>query len=207
MNLLSRIALVGALAGVAAAGAAQAQMKMPTPSKDYRAAPAGANALDQSHTAIIVYVSHVGFSYEAFRFLAASGKLRWNPADPAADALQVSVDPKSIATADAGMDFSGELAGAKFLDVAKFPTATFVSRRFRPIDATHGKVDGDLTIMGVTRPAVFDVTLVGAGNEFGRQTLGIHAQSEIAPNAYGLPQPFFGAPIRLVIDAEFHKTA
>jgi polyisoprenoid-binding protein YceI len=191
----------------ATAVAQQQQMKLPTVEHDYKVAPAGKYAVDPAHTGLLAYVSHLGFSNETFRFLTVSGTLTWDPAKPGADTLDVTVDPKSITTAPVGEDWAPVLSGPKFLNAAKYPTATFVSKSFQPTDASHGKVAGDLTIMGVTKPAVFDVALVGAGSFFGKQTLGVHAETQISPNDYGLPPPFFGAPVRLVIDTEFHKTA
>ncbi len=196
---------VGALLAVLAAPVAMAQPKMPTPVKDYKAAPAGDYAIDPSHTGVVARVPHMGFSYEVFRFLTVSGKLAWDPANPAADSLNVTVDPKSIATAPTAIDFAGELSGPKFLNVAQFPTATFVSKAFHPIDATHGKVDGDLTIMGVTKPATFDVELVGAGQGMrGAPVIGVTARTTIDPKGYGLP-PYISLPIEIVVDSEFDK--
>ena len=64
-------------------------------------------------------------------------------------------------------DFASHLAGEKFLNAPRFPEVTFVSTAFRQTDATSGKVDGNLTLMGKTAPITFDVTLVGAGKGFG----------------------------------------
>jgi polyisoprenoid-binding protein YceI len=186
------------------AAGAQAQ-PMPKASKDYKVAPAGAYALDPAHTGIIARVPHLGFSFEVFRFTTASGGLTWDPANPAADSLNVTVDPKSMTTAPTGaVDFAAELTGDKFLDVAKFPTATFVSKAFHQVDATHGKVDGDLTIMGVTQPATFDVELVGAGQFMSHTVIGVTARTLIDLKGFGLP-PYIQGPVELVIDTEFDK--
>ena len=195
------------LAGAAllGAGLAPAQPAMPKPVQDYKAAPAGTYALDVRHTGLVARIPHLGFSYSIFRFQDVSGKLAWDPANPAANKLDVTVDPKSIATS-ATPGFSDELAGAQFLNVAKFPTATFTSKAFHVTDATHGKVDGDLTIMGVTRPATFDVTLVGAGPGFRGPVLGVTARTDVDPTGFGLP-PFIKGPIQLFIDTEFDKQA
>ena len=206
MRRISSLVRVGALGAALLFGSAVAQTFTP-PAHDFHVASAGKYAIDPAHTAVIAYVSHVGFSNEAFRFLKVNGELAWDPNNPAADALTVTVDPKSIATADTGAtDFAAELQGEKFLNSAKFAAASFVSHRFRPTDASHGFVDGDLTIMGHTHPAMFNVELIGAGPEFGRWiALGVHAETQINPNDYGLAPPFFTLPIKLVIDTEFHK--
>ena len=147
----------------------------------------------------------MGFSFEVFRFQTVSGDLTWDPANAAADALHVQVDPKSITTAPTGAtDFAAELSGDKFLNVSKYPTAVFVSKAFHPIDATHGKVDGDLTIMGVTQPATFDVELVGAGQCFKGPVIGVTARTTIDAKNLGLP-PFIAGPIEIIIDSEFDK--
>jgi polyisoprenoid-binding protein YceI len=201
---LAAAGLVGALV---AAPSVLAQPAMPHPEKDYKAAPAGTYAIDQSHAAIVARVPHMGFSYSVFRFTGVQGALKWDPANPGADTLEVSVDPKSIATANTGGDFSGEISGDRFLKSAQFPAITFAAKGFHAVDATHGTVDGDITLLGVTKPVVFDVELVGAGKGFRGPTMGVHAETDIHPNDFGLPPPFFGQPIHLTIDTEFDLKA
>jgi polyisoprenoid-binding protein YceI len=193
-----KVMALGAAAALMLVGAAGSQ-QMPTPQHDYKAAPAGKYAIDPKHTALIARIPHLGFSYSMFRFQSVDGKLSWDPANPGADSLSVSVDPKSITTAPVE-GFSGEIA-SKYLKAAQFPTATFTSTAFHAEGPTRGKVDGDLTIAGVTKHVVFDVELVGAGKFFGKQVIGVTARTELDPKAYGLPA--FMNPIQLTIDSEF----
>jgi polyisoprenoid-binding protein YceI len=172
---------------------------MPVAQHDYKAAPAGKYVIDVKHTALIARIPHLGFSYSVFRFQTVAGALGWNPANPGADTLSVSVDPKSITTA-AVEGFSAEIA-SKYLKAAQFPTATFASTAFHPEGPTKGKVEGDLTIAGVTKHVVFDVDLVGAGKFFGKQVIGVTARTDLDGKAYGLPA--FMNPIQLTIDTEF----
>ncbi|HLY80432.1 MAG TPA: YceI family protein [Caulobacteraceae bacterium] len=192
---------VGVGASLAFGTAAIAQPAMPTPEHDYKAAPAGKYVIDAKHTGLVARVPHLGFSYSVFRFQTVAGALAWDPANPAADKLQVTVDPKSITTAPVE-GFSDELSGDKFLNAVKFPTLTFVSTGFHPEGATHGKVDGDLTVMGVTKHVVFDVDLVGAGKGFRGPVIGVTAKTQLDPKGLGLP-PLLSAPIELIIDSEF----
>jgi polyisoprenoid-binding protein YceI len=200
---LSSLALGAAL--TLALGSAAAAQPMPVAQHDYKAAPAGKYAIDPKHTGLVVRVPHMGFSYSIFRFQAVSGTLAWDPANPGADKLEVTVDPKSITTAPVE-GFSDELSGEKFLNAGKFPAITFVSTGFHPEGATHGKVDGDLTVMGVTKHVVFDVDLVGAGKGFRGPVIGVTAKTMLDPKGLGLP-PFFAAPIELDIDSEFDLQA
>ena len=170
--------------------------------KDLAAATAGTYALDPHHAAVVARVSHLGYSLSVFRFGKLKGELKWDPARIAASTLSVSVQTASIETNVEG--FAEELAGDKFLKSGAFPEATFVSTAFRPIDATHGEVDGNLTLLGKTAPATFKVELIGAGIGFGKPRMGVHATTWLDPKTYGLP-PLLTQPVELVIDTEFER--
>lgn len=169
-----------------------------------KAAVAGTYVLDQTHTSVIARVPHIGYSYSIFRFGKADATLVWNPADPAKSTLTASVETGSIETPVEG--FAKDLAGDKFLKSAAFPKATFQSTAFRQTGPTSGKVDGQLTLMGRTRTATFDVQLVGAGTGFGKPRLGLEAKAAIQPQEFGLPA-VFDRPISLVFDVEFERAS
>lgn len=169
-------------------------------SLDLTPARAGVYAVDADHAAVVARVSHLGYSLSVFRFGKVVGTLAWDPAAIPASKLSVSVDTASITTPVAG--FAEELAGDRFLKSKTFPQALFVSTAFRKQDATHGRVDGAFTLMGVTRPLTFDVALVGAGKGFGQPRIGVAAHAVLNPADYGL-SPVLGDAIELVVDAEF----
>lgn len=201
-------AIGAALLGLATASAALAACPTGLPpgvfcgSKDISQTPAGTYALDPNHAAVIARVSHLGYSYSVFRFDKVEGALVWDPVQPARSSLSTSVETDSVATNVAG--FAKDIAGQGFLKSAAFPKATFVSTAFRRVNATHGKVDGQFTLMGKTHPLTFQVELIGAGKGFGSPRLGMEARGKIDPGDYGLPA-VMNAPIDLVIDAEFEK--
>ena len=166
-------------------------------------ATAGTYAIDQNHTAVLARVSHIGYAYLVVRFDKVAGTLAWDAANPARSTLSVSVRIESI-TSNV-KDFASQLAGDQFLNAPRFPEATFVSTAFRPSDATSGKVEGNLTLMGKAAPVTFDVALTGAGKGFGgNPRLGVHANAWIKPADFGMP-PMFIDPIEIVIDAEFAR--
>jgi polyisoprenoid-binding protein YceI len=172
--------------------------------KDASLAPAGTYALDPGHTSIVARVSHIGYSYSTFRFDRATGELVWNPTDPAQSRLTVKVETGSINTPVRG--FAEQLSGPAYLNAKAFPQATFTSTAFRKVDATHGQVDGQFSLLGKTRPVTFDVELVGAGAGFGKPRIGVQARTTLKTADFGLPAAL-GAGIDLVIDAEFEKGA
>ncbi|MBN9512122.1 MAG: polyisoprenoid-binding protein [Alphaproteobacteria bacterium] len=171
--------------------------------RDIALATAGTYALDESHTAVIARVSHLGYSHSVFRFDRAKGTLTWDPAAIEKSKIEASVETASITTNVKG--FAEELVGDKFLNSKAFPQATFVSTAFKPTDKMRGKVEGQFTLMGKTKPVTFDVSLVGAGKGFGgKPRIGVTAVATINPQDYGL-SPFFTDPIQIVIDTEFEK--
>src|SRR5713226_7609650 len=136
---------------------------------DYKQAIAGTYALDPDHSAVIARVSHLGYSYSysIFRFERLSATLAWDPANTGGDSLSAKVETASITSSVKG--FGEQLAGDEFLKSKAFPEATFTSTAFRQTSARGGKVDGQLSLMGKTRPVIFDVELVGAGKGFAGQ--------------------------------------
>jgi polyisoprenoid-binding protein YceI len=211
INVLRTLAIVLVMGSMTSLSPAWAQAPAPTAlppgvfaaERDIALATAGAYTLDESHAAVIVRVSHLGYSQSVFRFDRVKGSLTWDPAAIEKSQLSASVETGSITTNVKG--FADELTGDNFLKSKTSPQATFVSTSFKPTDKTRGKVEGQFTLMGKTKPIVFDVELVGAGKGFGgKPRIGVHAVATINPQDYGLP-PFFTDPIQIQIDTEFEK--
>lgn len=211
--MIRATALVLAMAATPALAQEYKPEDVPHGKPDYHLSRAGDYRLDPMHTAVIARVLHLGFSYSVFRFDAVSGTLAWNPEDPAQNRLTAEVQVGSIATPVP--DFAPVLLGKDYLNAQANPVARFVSDGFTAEGDNKGKVSGQLTLMGQTHPATFDVTLIGAGNGYTgddkgnpilRDLIGVHAETQIDPQAYGM-NAFFTAPIPIVIDAEFARTA
>ena len=148
-------------------------------------------------------MSHLGYSYSIFRFDRLSATLGWDPANTAGGSLSATVETASITSNVKG--FGEQLAGDEFLKSKAFPQATFVSTAFRQTSERRGKVDGQLSLMGKTRPVTFDVELVGAGKGFaGQPRMGMTARTSINPVDFGLP-PLLGDAIEIVVDGEFQR--
>jgi polyisoprenoid-binding protein YceI len=69
--------------------------------------------------------------------------------------VDVTIDAASIDTRVEARD--KDLRSPNFLDVAKYPTLTFKSKRVQGADAGHLKIIGDLTIHGVTQEVALEV--------------------------------------------------
>jgi len=206
MVLYRTFLLAAVLAAISGAAAAQSNDLPPgvfMGGKDVGEARAGSYAIDVDHTAVLARVSHIRYSYLVFRFDKVTGKLAWDPASPEKSKLTVSVPTGSISSPVKG--FAEQLTGEQFLDSKKFPDATFTATAFRRTDATHGKVDGEFTLKGKTRPVTFEVELIGAGKGWENSPrMGIHATAIINPQDYGL-MPLLGDALEIVVDAEFGR--
>ena len=200
---LAGVVVVALLAAVPSVARAQLPPGVYAGERDLKAAAAGRYVVDPGHTAVIAKVSHIGYALSVFRFDKVEGTLLWDPAKPEASSLKATVHTVSISTPVEG--FAKELAGKGYLNADQFPDATFVSTAFRPTDGSHGKVEGQFTLMGKTRPMTFDVTLQGAGKGFmGHPRIGVEAIGGIDPKEFGLPS-LFGPKILIEIDAEFEE--
>ena len=116
--------------------------------------------LDLSHSFIQFRISHLGYSVLNGRFNDFAGTLKWDKAAPADANIALTIKTTSIDSNWAERD--KHLRSADFLDVEKFPVATFKSTKFTG-DATAGKLEGDLTLHGVTKPVTLEVKAVGEG--------------------------------------------
>ncbi len=104
--------------------------------------------------------------------------------------------------ATAGLFFATDaMRGTSVLNTSAHPTITFQSRRVRPTAAFAAKVDGDITIRGVTRPITLDAQLFRPQGATGFDRLSVRLQGSIDRRAFGatgFPQ-FVGPTIELDI--------
>lgn len=168
--------------------------------------PSGRYALDASHTSVLFNLSHLGFSHYFGRFNTVEGTLEFNAAAPEKSTLAVTIDVASIDTNNAELE--GKLKGPEWFDAQKFPKATFTSTSIEKLSDTKGKLTGNLTLHGITKPVVLDVTFNGAGtNPFSaEQALGFSAQGDIKRSDFGIAAylPAVGDVVTLTIETEFH---
>lgn len=118
--------------------------------------------VDPTHSFVQFKISHLGFSTLVGRFNTVTGNYSWDPAKPDSSAIEVTVDTTTIDTNHAERD--KHLRSADFLNVGKFPTATFKSTGFKG-DKSGGELSGELTLHGVTKPIVMTVSAVGEGTD------------------------------------------
>ena len=111
--------------------------------------------IDPTHTYPRFSYSHFGFSKQLSRFNKTSGTVVLDKAAKTGS-VDVTIDMKSV---DTGSDlFDQHIQGADFLDTANHPTATFKSTKVVFDGDKPARVEGNLTIKGVTKPVTLNVT-------------------------------------------------
>jgi polyisoprenoid-binding protein YceI len=161
---------------------------------------------DESHTRITFEVTHLGFSTMPGIFRDFDVDFRFDPESPADSSLKVTIDAASI---DMFHDELNEhLRNEDFFDVANHPRLTFVSTTVTPTGEDTATVTGDLTLLGVTQPVTFDVTLNDLGpHPFDpeRTVAGFDAVGALDRTAFGMDYaaPAVGAEILFRLTGEF----
>ena len=149
---------------------------------------AGTYALDVSHTNLGFTVRHMAVSKVRGSFSKFEGTLELAER-PEDSKVSVTIEAGSVETRDENRD--NHLRTNDFFDVENHPTWTFVSTAIRPVTASAWKVDGDLTIRGVTRSVTLDTTLEGVVKDpYGMHRVGFSATTTINREDFGVA---FGA--------------
>ena len=199
------ILVLAALASLAAAPASWAQAASSPNPADVRG---GTIAADPGHTKVTWSINHFGFSTYVGQFSQVSATLKLDPKALGATRLEATVQTASVGTFNAGLD--NHLKTPDFLDVAKFPTATFKATSVKATGERTADINGDLTLHGVTKPVVIQATFNRGGANPADKTyrLGFSGKTTIKRTEFGIKTyaPALGDEVTLQIDAEFKVT-
>jgi len=141
--------------------------------------------LDPAHTAVEFSTRHMMVTTVRGQFQKVSGTLNFDPQNPAASSIEVTIDAASLTTSVEDRD--NHLRSPDFLDVANYPTITFKSTKVEMTGPNTGKISGDLTMHGVTRPVVIDAEYLGEGKTpYGKTVTGFTGTTKINREDWGL---------------------
>ncbi len=141
--------------------------------------------IDSAHSEINFTVRHMMISNVRGRFEKFTGSVDFDEQTPANSTVDVTIDTASINTREEKRD--AHLRSPDFLNVEQYPSMTFKSTRVEALDKTHGRLHGDLTIRGVTRPVVLDVEYAGMSKSpWGTTSAGFTATTRINRKDWGL---------------------
>src|SRR5437868_6217062 len=110
--------------------------------------------IDPVHSQPYFEARHIGMSLQHGNFSEMTGKVMLDR-DAKKGMVDVTIDATSIRTYDGRLD--AIVKGDRFFNVDKYPTLTFKSDKVKFDGDRLVGVDGDFTMLGVTRPVSFKV--------------------------------------------------
>jgi len=164
---------------ISAIALASAALSAPAMAADYTIDTKGAHAFIQFK------ISHLGTSWLLGRFNTFSGDFSYDSEDMSASKINLTVDTASIDSNHAERD--KHLRGEDFLDVSKYPKATFKSTGYTDNGNGTGIMKGDLTLHGVTKNIEIAVKKVGEGADpWGGYRAGFEGTTKLRLKDYGI---------------------
>ena len=114
---------------------------------------------EPGHTAAEFSVRHMMVTCVRGHFKNVRGTLFFDPANPRAASVEVTIDAAGIWTGEPDRD--AHLRSADFLDVERYPKILFKGNQVEITGATDAVLTGELTIRGVTRTVPLRVRYLG----------------------------------------------
>lgn len=157
--------------------------------------------LDTVHTQIQFGVSHMGFSTSQGSFSDFSGSFSYDPDAPGASSVEVVIQTDSLDMDDD--TWNQHLSSDQWFNIAKYPTMSFKSTSVNQ-DGGNLRVSGELTLLGVTKPVVLDVSINKIGLQMGNPKAGFTASTTIDRTEWGLSTfaPAIGKDVTISIQVE-----
>ena len=144
---------------------------------------AGTWTFDGSHTSVGFVARHLMITKVRGTFGKASGTVVVG-SSPQDSTVDVTIDVAGVDTGWADRD--AHLRSPDFFDVEKFPEMRFVTTSVEPHHHAW-RMQGDLTIKGVTRPVTLDLDFDGVATDpWGKSHAAFSARGEIDREEWGL---------------------
>lgn len=169
--------------------------------------------LDPVHSVAEFKVRHMMISNVKGQFTGVSGVLHLDDADIANSYVEATIDASSINTREPQRD--AHLRSADFFAVEEFPTLAFKSTQVKRAGDGELKVEGDLTIHGVTKRVTFIVEgpTPATKDPWGNTRLGLSAITKINRRDFGLTWNaaletggiLVGDEVTITLDVQFVK--
>lgn len=154
-----------------------------------------------AHASVNFKIQHLGYSWLTGRFNDFDGSFEYDKAAPEKSSINVTIDTTSLDSNHAERD--KHLKSPDFLDVKKYPTATFKSTGFKSTGEGKGDITGDFTLHGVTKSITFPVVRIGEGNDpWGGYRAGFSGSTVLKLSDYGIDYNL--GPASSTVEIELH---
>jgi len=165
--------------------------------------------LDPSHSQIIFSYQHLGFSTTYGMFSGFDGEISFDPENPAASSVSVSMPVRSMMT---GWESRFEsFMSDNFFGAGEGDMISFTSTGIEVTGDNTAKITGNLTLNGMRKSVVLDTVLNNAGENpmtDGQEWAGFSATTTLLRSDYGLDMfaPFVSDEVEVLISIEAGKT-
>ncbi len=161
-------------------------------------------SIDPFHTYPNFEINHLGFSTMHGRFDKTEGSLSIDWANNSGS-VDITIDAGSVSTGMKKRD--DHLMSPDFLNAAEFPEITYKSTKVTINKDKSAKVEGNLTIMGVSKPVVLQVASINCGDhpmKKGTYVCGFDAEGKFKRSDFGVTYalPAIGDEMKLHIEVE-----
>lgn len=165
----------------------------------------GRYELDETHAYLSFSYSHLGLSNPQLQFTDFDAELALDGHNMQESEVKITIDAASIDSGVAELD--DELKSDEFFDVANHPTIEFTSTGYEELTEDTGTLNGELTVMGITKPVTLDVTINSAAmNRMVRkEMIGFSATGVVHRSDFGLTayDQYVGDELLLNVQVEF----
>lgn len=164
--------------------------------------------IDPNHTNVIASWDHFGFSHPSAHFGQADGTIVYDADNVGQSSVKVTLPLTGMTGFVA--DFDEHLRSKDFFETDKYPAASFASTKVEAAGENRLRVFGELTLRGVAKPVVLDVTLNrSAPGRDGQPRIGFDATTTIKRSDWDLakfaPKVSDEVAIRITTEAAVPK--
>lgn len=166
--------------------------------------------LDPEHTTVAFLVTHIGYARVLGQFGTVEGSFTFDEGEGTIGNVEVTVETTSVTTAHPARD--RHLRGEDFFDSGRHPQMRFVANDARRTGERTFEIDGQLELLGMTRP----LTLLATLNKSGEYPIGDRAhvvgasvrgklQRSDFGMTYGLDNGLVGDEVEFLIELEARR--
>lgn len=113
--------------------------------------------IDPEHTTVAFLVGHIGYERVLGLFEEVKGEFVYDEATRELKSGSVTIQADSLYSNHERRD--AHVTGEDFLNAEEYPEIRFEATGYEPTGEHTGKLHGDLTVLGETRPVTLDLTI------------------------------------------------
>jgi len=166
--------------------------------------------LDPDHLSVGFLVHHIGYADTLGMFLEARGEYSFDEEAGELSDLRVVIQTDSVFTNHEGRD--DHLRGGDFLNVDEYPEMVFSADSAEALGDRRYRIDGELTLLGQTRPLTLEATWNKSGKYpippfayvMGVSARGSFQRSDFGMN-YAVDNGWVGDEVELILEFEARR--